>query len=269
MICKKNPLIDIYNILVKIDYPILSDAEFSKRISDALAQKKPFMVGRIGATESSTLRIVDFGYRSKYEKIMNQLVLWSGFFPEDIKLIERFAEIYERAIADCDIVFPMRYRGEQYLLSEYAKNNIEYYHDYFVNSGDDIWFRHLKGKKVLVIHPFSETIQRQYLMRREFIHKSQDVLPEFELRTIKAVFTAAGEQDNRFSNWFEALEYMHQESKKIDYDIALIGCGAYGFPLASMIKQDGKIAVHMGGSLQLLFGIKGARWDQIPGFAEK
>ncbi len=49
--------------------------------------------------------------------------------------------------------------------------------------------------------------------------------------------------------------------QKKDFDIALIGCGAYGFQLASRIKQMRKQAVHMGGSLQTLFGIKGARWD--------
>ena len=45
------------------------------------------------------------------------------------------------------------------------------------------------------------------------------------------------------------------------YRVALIGCGAYGFQLAARVKQMGKIAVHMGGSLQTLFGIKGARWN--------
>ena len=49
---------------------------------------------------------------------------------------------------------------------------------------------------------------------------------------------------------------------KIDYDIALIGCGAYGFPLAAYAKKTGHQAVHIGGSLQLLFGIKGKRWEK-------
>ena len=48
---------------------------------------------------------------------------------------------------------------------------------------------------------------------------------------------------------------------KIDFDVALIGCGAYGFQLACRIKQMGKIAIHMGGSLQTLFGITGKRWE--------
>ena len=45
---------------------------------------------------------------------------------------------------------------------------------------------------------------------------------------------------------------------KFDFDVALIGCGAYGFPLAAKLKTAGKQAIHLGGVLQALFGIKGA-----------
>lgn len=48
---------------------------------------------------------------------------------------------------------------------------------------------------------------------------------------------------------------------KVDYDVALIGCGAYGMPLAAHCKRMGKKAVHLGGALQLLFGIRGNRWE--------
>ena len=50
-------------------------------------------------------------------------------------------------------------------------------------------------------------------------------------------------KDNRFDDWFQALWYMYEEISKIDYEIAIIGCGAYGFPLAGLIKKDGKIVV--------------------------
>ena len=52
------------------------------------------------------------------------------------------------------------------------------------------------------------------------------------------------------------------EVSKLDFDIAIIGAGAYGLPLASFIKSLGKKAVHLGGVTQMLFGIKGKRWDQ-------
>ena len=52
------------------------------------------------------------------------------------------------------------------------------------------------------------------------------------------------------------------------FDIAIIGCGAYGFPLASFIKNLGKQAIHLGGVTQLLFGIKGKRWEEWKHYTE-
>ena len=53
---------------------------------------------------------------------------------------------------------------------------------------------------------------------------------------------------------------------KIEFDVAIVGCGAYGFPLAAKLKQAGKQAIHLAGATQLLFGIKGKRWEEDPAF---
>ena len=122
------------------------------------------------------------------------------------------------------------------------------------------WSRVLKGKKVVVIHPFAELIEAQYA-RRSDLFDNKDVLPDFELRTVKAVQSLGGDNQG-FKDWFDALEWMKREIGKADFDICLIGCGAYGFPLAAHVKKIGKQAVHFGGGLQLMFGIKGIRWKK-------
>ena len=121
------------------------------------------------------------------------------------------------------------------------------------------WTRALEGKKVLVIHPFASLIESQYAEKRELLFQDKRVLPSFELKTLQAVQSIGGESD--FKDWFEALDWMNSCMDATDYDIALIGCGAYGFPLAAHAKRMGKQSVHLGGALQLLFGIRGKRWD--------
>jgi hypothetical protein len=125
---------------------------------------------------------------------------------------------------------------------------------------DRPWTRALEGKKVLVVHPFSETILSQYKNRTLIFRDG--LLPEFDLKVIKAVQTVAGEKAN-FSDWFEALESMKSQIDAIDYDICIIGCGAYGLPLAAHVKRAGKKSIHMAGATQMLFGIKGKRWEQF------
>lgn len=93
------------------------------------------------------------------------------------------------------------------------------------------------------------------------------MLPEFELHTLEAVQTIGSCTDERFTSWKEALDYMTEQVRVIDFDVALIGCGAYGLPLAARIKKMGKIGIHCGGELQTYFGIRGKRWDE--GFPEE
>lgn len=87
------------------------------------------------------------------------------------------------------------------------------------------------------------------------------------MKVLKAVQTLAGTKDPRFNTWFDALEWMYREAMNIDFDIAIIGCGAYGLPLAAKLKASGKQAIHLAGATQLLFGIRGNRWDHGEAFA--
>jgi hypothetical protein len=59
---------------------------------------------------------------------------------------------------------------------------------------------------------------------------------------------------------------MDRINKEEGFDVALIGCGAAGLPLAAKAKAMGKVGIHLGGPLQLLFGIRGKRWDSRPEF---
>ena len=76
---------------------------------------------------------------------------------------------------------------------------------------------------------------------------------------MKAVQTILGLK-SEFPSWFDALEHMYQRAMSIDFDIAIIGCGAYAFPLACKLKKSGRSAITTCGPTQVLFGIKGDRW---------
>ncbi|MCR5421144.1 MAG: hypothetical protein K6E98_09065 [Lachnospiraceae bacterium] len=125
------------------------------------------------------------------------------------------------------------------------------------------WTAALKGKRVLVVSPFSEAIKQQY-ERKEYIWENKDILPDFHLETEDAVWYYAGKRDERFADWFEAFDHLYKSIMAHDFDVAILGCGYFGFALAAKIKEAGRKAVHMGGATQLLFGIKGQRWDNNP-----
>ena len=185
---------------------------------------------------------------------------WSGFFPVNEEAIKKFSNLYRDDLKLIDIL--ASWRIEEKFISEVKnikkKINLQELEPYL---NKNPWTNALKGKKVLVIHPFAKTIQIQYLKRKK-IFSDQNILPNFELTTIKAIQSLSGENKN-YSSWFDALNFLKNEidKKQKEFDIALIGCGAYGLPLAAHVKRIGKIGIHMGGCLQILFGIKGKRWD--------
>ena len=57
---------------------------------------------------------------------------------------------------------------------------------------------------------------------------------------------------------------MCEDINKLNFDIALLGCGGYGVPLCNFIKiKKNKSAIYIGGGVQLLFGVIGNRWEQF------
>jgi hypothetical protein len=53
-----------------------------------------------------------------------------------------------------------------------------------------------------------------------------------------------------------------------DFDFAIIGCGGYSLLILDYIKQLKIPCIHLGGSTQLIFGIRGKRWDLDENFSK-
>jgi hypothetical protein len=123
------------------------------------------------------------------------------------------------------------------------------------------WSAALEDKRVLVVHPFAETVTSQYEDCRKSLWPSQPaVLPKFELQTLR-MSLSAGITPPEEADWHERLDRMRNELDTRSFDVALIGAGGMSLPLAAHAKELGAIGVHMGGATQLLFGIRGRRWD--------
>lgn len=245
------------------DVAVLPETQGCKAISDMIYAEKPAFVARGGATEMRCI-----GEYLKNGTFSNQIKMeistLSGVFPADDMILSRFCEEYMKCISEADIVSLWGGGAEAKVVHSVCKNSVftelhalEPY--YF----DTPWSKALKGKKILIIHPFKESIESQYA-KREKLFPGTNVLPEFEsLTCIKAVQSIAGEK-TEFNSWFDALKYMQDQISQVDFDIAIIGAGAYGLPLAAYCKRIGKQAIQMSGATQLLFGIKGKRWDDHP-----
>lgn len=246
-----------------------------QQISIALSNDKGYALGKLGTVELGC--IVSYLKRNKwkfndyakflrgypvplfYEKEILRLNNNAGVFPAEESIGNKFCELM---LKDIDIIDTLASYAwcERYILKHIlhcSTVNLDGYYAPFMF--EQPWTRILENKRVLVIHPFAKSIESQYA-KRETLFSNPLVLPQFKsLRVIQAVQSIAGNSCD-FSDWFSALNYMKEEMEKENFDIALIGCGAYGFPLIAHAKRLNKVGIHLAGWTQMLFGIYGKRW---------
>ena len=242
---------------------LMSEDAGNEKLREMLREGKPRMAGRFGAVE---MRLVSKWMAGKAFSVQeaDQALYAAGIFPNDPDFLKEFCKAYTDAMKECDLLGVWEVAGEKKAIRAFCRNprlmpsrSLEPY--YF----NEPWSGALSGKRVLVVHPFTESIQAQ-LSRREALWQGKNVLPEFgSVSYLKTVQSNAGAETG-FSNWFRALEHMKDQMKNADFDVAIIGAGAYGFPLAAHAKIMGKQAIQMSGATQILFGIKGKRWDHHP-----
>lgn len=239
-------------------------AQVQREMAEDIRAGRPFMAGRLGAVELANMRAYEFDDKRILPKDVKQLCDCAGFFPNDISLMPSFYEEMRNGCRETDYLAAWFQPFEDYYLKTVFPKEMHLTYLHYIDPfrcPKKPWTEALEGKKVLVIHPQAQIIEQQY-RKRELLFPGTNILPEFELHVLKAVQTNAGETDERYQNWFEALMDMYHQAMQIDFDLAILGCGAYGFPLAAKMKQAGKQAVHLGGITQLLFGIHGKRWDE-------
>lgn len=257
-----------------IDF-VLGPQQTQERISSMLVSSGPFLVARFGSTElrmilrqqarrNRSIAAKIYGLMSRFESPV--WVPWehtsirkkSGFYPVSREATDRFADLMINSMKHVDLLGSW-VPGENQLRHYFPQAIITSLSSLSPFGFEEPWTTALQGKKILVVHPFDRSIQIQY-EKRNLLFQNPNFLPEFELKTFRAV-QSLGTPPTAFPTWFDALSFMHRQIRKIDFDVALIGCGAFGFPLGARLKEDGKQAIVLGGLVQLLFGIKGKRWD--------
>lgn len=155
-------------------------------------------------------------------------------------------------------------------LSMYDKNCGEYLPYSFIEKGVaepntlfHVFAKSLNGLRVLVVCPFSESIQSNYSRRHTFFREPYSY-PDFTLLTVNSPITYSGLPKDLYpdATWFDTLARLKSEIMAVTFDLALFSCGTYAMPLGRFVaEQLNKSAIYVGGFLQIFFGIMGRRYE--------
>jgi len=263
------PIVKHRNLIEKIRYrpgEVANEVDGNHLLSDRLEKSIPTAIGKIGAAEMGGVRHYlsrrdTKGHCASWGKHARLLHVNAGVYPNDPAMFSRFCQEYIDAISSLDIISVWYNRGEASVIRKFAPNaklisltSLEpYYHD-------NPWSKSLTGKRVLVMSPFTKSISTQYSRRAEVWASHPSVMPDFELQTIRTPLSA-GLTAPEFSDWFVALDAMRGQISQSRADAVIVGAGAWSLPLVAHAKREGKWALHLGGPTQILFGVKGARWE--------
>jgi hypothetical protein len=214
--------------------------------------------------------------------LVNWLYTTSGYYDKEVKAnyfnfditslnknFFNFIKDLRLTLENCDRTYMLFHKGFiTSLFEKYGKEFIEKFniknliisnHIKFEDRMQEI-FNHIKDKKVLVISSFDGLIKKQY--ENGNVYKIYDKFPKIKsLDTLKFPYCFLNNGPDK--NYFETLDKIYEEIKKKDFDVVLLGCGAYGHMLTHKIHAElNKEAIYVGGYIQTLFGIKNTRNDE-------
>jgi hypothetical protein len=230
-----------------------------------LEARRPFCVARIGGVEQSILL---WGRKiSKIGRFGLRLPMWyadtkagatnAGIRPRSRESYRTFANLAFDSLQQVDLLVKFNTPLEYAFLHQTGlRPAICWVEDLSPTmTNDNHWVESLNGKRVLVISPFKTSIEKQ-LSQMTRIWQARPWTWQADFRVQKFPYLI---DEDCPQTWQEVYQEMLAVVKAADYDVALFGCGGLGLPLAAAAKTAGRMGIHLGGHLQLLFGIYGQR----------
>lgn len=228
------------------------------------------IAGKIGGTELLALEYSYRWFRPPFPKSLSwrrpaeRLYFLSGVFPLEKTQFKTFSTCYQNSIASLDAVY--LWQNDPFL-KVFEERLVQRLCPTATRLGPDSMaypaVLGLADLNWLVVSPFVRTMKLQAGRMQEIHpgHARKATFKNLEKRCqfLECPFPIL--QPSLFRSWSEGLERLTEKALRFQYDILIVGAGAWALPLLAGLKKEGRSGIHLGGETQLLFGIKGKRWD--------
>ena len=226
-------------------------------IKSSIIDNKPISFGKMGNVEAMHA----LSFANNQPRLFGSFLHSSaGIFTPSIDEFNDWCSSFLEAVTDLDYILQWSPQKEDEEIINNVTHNKNVFNDFeglepFV-FGKEGWHHSLSDKKVLCVSPFSDTIKNQI---KKF-DKIWDGAKVKELATVTSRFSEHWTGDKPIP-WRQKLDSMLSEIDKLDFDFATVGCGGLSLHICQHIKAMGKPCVHLGGGNQILYGVRGKRWD--------
>ena len=280
--------------VVKARYGAALGREFSTRsdfiadLGQAIHTGRPLAAGRMGHTPQYLLgaqlvdqaRLPPLVRRTLTARLRVNAEANGGIFPSDERSIETFADFYLTHIRNLDwlgmsLDQPQR---ELPIVKHYGlSGHLVYYQDFVPdrsvpNDDSRCYLPQLAGQRILLVCPFAELLQAratQAIFEAVWAKTGTRWFHPAAVEALELPYGFEPETQRKFGTAINLFEHVAAEMGRRTFDVALIAAASLAIPLAAAAKQMGKVAIDMGGDLQLLFGVIGNRWRNRPEWHQK
>jgi hypothetical protein len=233
-----------------------------------LLSKPPILLGRLGNVEAlNAVRIAD-GLRA-----LPSLQTYAGVYPagdggnasRSMQVERVFQRSYVRALRESDRLLQLVEQSSEHVpfLCRFEIPLSTLVASYDVDALLALLVELAKRRaRILLVTGFAASIHRQ-LPRLATVHPDLELAP-LRVRLLRTPLDAFREPRHReYPDWAAALAALEasDEWDATRSDVALLGCGAFGMPLAAHARSRGLAALYVGGRLPALFGVVG-RYDR-------
>ncbi len=236
---------------------------------------RPHFIGRIAGVELKVAYAILEKPHLLTQRELLELENNAGIYTTSRESLKEYATELVRAYDSCSMigewpttgeVFQVTGVGQQFIhrrtpaIPKCSALSLE---PYYVSPADLSWMSALKGKRILILHPFVHTFQKQVEHLRD-LYPSRSWLEGCQFEFIRPPVTLAGNHHQQ--DWKVHYDSCIQQLRNAPpFDIALVGAGGYGMLLSHFIFRElGASVVYVGGALQLFFGVIGKRWFTNP-----
>ena len=126
------------------------------------------------------------------------------------------------------------------------------------------WTKYLKGKRVLCVSTHINSILDQVDHLKNIWGDRYDDMAAFELVDCLRTPYHPLIDSRQFpgcNNFMDNVDYLKCRMDEYNYDVLLTSSSSISPFLAQYAKEQGKIGIQTGGTLPLLFGLIGGRWN--------
>ena len=237
-------------------------------IKEVIQKNKPFFIGRIAGCELKVAYCYQQGNLLDVVDELRELENNAGIYTKDNDSLATYTKQLIESYDHCTViaeweqegkVFAHTGSGQEFITKRIPKTpkiDARALEPYYFK---DNWMPSIKGKKILIIHPFSKTFLKQ-VQNINKIFPEKKWFEDCKIDFATPPLTLAGNHQNK--DWQEHLTpFLESLRDKSDFDIALVAAGGYGMIIADYIFTEmGKSVMYIGGALQIFFGVIGKRW---------